>query len=210
MTAATAIHRARIVDAACMLVMALACAACSSRPSTASIRDVFASRLDQPGCAGSVMFKRFPVTLSGAADGIGPDNARTFDAFVAAGLLSRSGNTYSLSAAGRAAYKADEQGFCYSDGYEIRKIAKVEEIPDAQSSPDFDKGWFVTLDIAQKPVAAWARTPTVSVLALDRKALSSEPQTYHVTLAHARGKDGIEIDDPMFMLPHGFDVSDGI
>lgn len=188
----------------------LVCAGCSSKPSTPDIAKAFASRLDEPDCARSVMFKSFPVTLSDTViGGIGSGNAPSFDAFVAAGLLSKSGNTYDLTPTGKAAYSPGKQGFCYSDGYEIRKIAEVADVPDAQSSPIVDKGWFVTLDIAQKPVAGWARTPAVSALALDKKALSTEPQAYHVTLAHVRGKDGIEIDDPMFMLVHGFDVADG-
>jgi hypothetical protein len=189
--------------------VALACAGCSSKPSTSDIHKAFASRLGEPDCARSVMFKSFPVTLSDSGiGGIRLDNASSFDAFVAAGLLTGSGNTYNPTPAGRMAYRPEKQGFCYSDGYEIRKIADVADVP-ARSSPIVDKGWFVTLEIAQKPVAGWTRTSAVSALALDKKALSTEPQTYHVTLAHIRGKDGIEIDDPMFMLVHGFDVSDG-
>jgi hypothetical protein len=140
--------------------VALACAGCSSKPSTSDIHKAFASRLDEPGCARSVMFKSFPVTLSDSGiGGIRLDNASSFDAFVAAGLLTRSGSTYNLTPAGRMAYKPERQGFCYSDSYEIRKIAEVADVPDAQSSPVVDKGWFVTLEIAQKPVAGWTRTP---------------------------------------------------
>lgn len=210
MLAVNRVLPARVPALPLALTAFLACVACSSKPSTADIRGAFAPRLDVPGCARSVMFKSFPVTLSDTAiGGIRVGNASSFDAFVTAGLLSKSGNTYSLTPAGRAAYKLEKQGFCYSDGYEIRKVADVAPVPGVQNNPVVDKAWFVTADIAQKPVAAWALTPVVSALATDRMALSTEPQTYHVTLARVRGKESIEIDDPMFVLVQGFDVFEG-
>lgn len=170
-------------------------------PSDQEIRTALADKLDQPSCVTDVDYAAFSVMPAQSLPGEGHPS---LDAMVNVGLLAKDGETYVLTTAGRGAYRSERQGFCYSAGYEVRKVLDVATVPGDQAGTPVDKAWVVTLSIAQKPIADWARMPAIAARALDKNALSTEPRTYHVTLARFRGAEGLKRDDPMFMLPAGF------
>lgn len=173
----------------------------SSGLSEDDIHKALADALDRPSCMTDVAFTSFPVEPPPALFGNGH---RDFDALVSAGLATKTGKVYALTPAGKAAFDPKRKGFCYSAGYRIVKVLDVAPIPDAQLGPVADKGWMVTLSIAQKPVADWVRTPAIQKRVLDPKDVSTEPKTYHVTLGQERGTEGIKRFDTMFHLPSGF------
>lgn len=176
-------------------------AGCSSRLSDEEIRDALSDQLDRPSCFTDVEYRSFPAEP--ATEMTGNDHPN-FDALVEAGLATRAGKLYALTPAGRAAYHPERNGFCYSAGYEIKKVLDVTQVPDGGNGSVADEAWSATLSIAQKPIASWARNPAITRRAIDRRTLSTDPQTYHVILAHLRGEDGIKREDPMFILPSGF------
>jgi hypothetical protein len=73
-----------------------------------------------------------------------------------------------------------------------------------------EQGWTVTLAISQKPIADWARDPAVAGMAIDKSAVSTEPRTDHVVSSHYRGGAGVQRYDPMFVLPRGFEPTEGL
>ena len=184
-----------------LTLMAVALAACSSRPSDGDIRAALADQLDRPSCVTDIDFETFPVVPQRPVLG---EAHPSLDAMVTVGLLSKIGSRYALTPAGRAAYRPERKGFCYSAGYEIRKILDIAPVPGGQTGEAADKAWAITLSIAQKPIADWVRKPAIATRALDKTALLTEPRDYQVILAHFRGEEGLKRDDPMFMLPAGF------
>ncbi|WIN08861.1 MULTISPECIES: hypothetical protein [Pseudomonas] len=88
-----------VVGGAWMLV------ACAGGPSEGEIQAALQPKLEGASCVRAPMFKAFPVTLEeGFGSGTSMGNERAFDALVAAGLLAKSGKTYSLTDPGQAAY----------------------------------------------------------------------------------------------------------
>lgn len=185
-------------------------AGCTDKPSDADIQAALAPQLDGAACVTAPMFKTFPVTLSESFSGPGPasGNAPAFDALVSAGLLTKSGASYDLTDAGRAAHQVGVQGFCYADGFEIAEIKDVSEAK-GQQGPAVDQAWDVTLDIRQKPVADWAKAPSVKQLSRDPDVFTQKVHTYHVTVATIKGEKGLRLIDPRFSLNHGVSVSQG-
>ncbi|UFH50909.1 hypothetical protein [Pseudomonas sp. KNUC1026] len=187
-----------------------ALAGCSDKPSDSDIQAALAGQLDGQACLTAPMFRNFPVTLSDSFSGPGPasGNAPAFDALVSAGLLTKNGASYDLTDAGRAAHQVGSQGFCYADGFEIAEVKDVSEAK-GQQGPAVDQAWDVTLDIRQKPVADWAKSPAVKQLSRDPDVFTQKVHTYHVTVATVKGEKGLRLIDPRFSLNHGVSVSQG-
>ncbi len=97
------------------------------------------------------------------------------------GLLAKSDKTYSLTDPGRAAYVEQAPGFCYSQGYETAKIEGISPNTGPMGAA-VDKSWIVTVDIRQKPIAAWAKIPAIEELARNPENFSDVPKTCHVTV----------------------------
>lgn len=190
-----------IVSGALMLV------ACSGGPSESEIQAALQPRLEGASCVRAAMFKTFPVTLEkGFGSGTSMGNEPAFDALAAAGLLAKSGKTYSLTDPGQAAYVQQESGFCYAQGYEIAKIKDTSENTE-QMGPAVDKSWVVTVDIRQKSVAAWAKTPAVQKLARNPETLSEEPKTYRVVVGRLKADNTLQLIDPSFSIMRGLSVN---
>ncbi|SFG83792.1 hypothetical protein SAMN05444062_101643 [Pseudomonas syringae] len=200
--------RIREVAQAVLIVSgALMLAACSGGPSESEIQAALQPRLEGASCVRASMFKTFPVTLEkGFGSGTSMGNEPAFDALAAAGLLAKSGKTYSLTAPGQAAYLQQESGFCYAQGYEIAKIKDTSENTE-QMGPAVDKSWVVTVDIRQKSVAAWAKTPAVQKLARNPETLSEEPKTYRVVVGRLKADNTLQLIDPSFSIMRGLTVN---
>jgi hypothetical protein len=190
-----------VVSSAWMLV------ACAGGPSEGEIQAALQPKLEGASCVRAPMFKAFPVTLKeGFGSGTSLGNEPAFDALVAAGLLAKSGKTYSLTDPGQAAYVPQESGFCYAQGYEIAKIKDTSENVE-QMGPAVDKSWVVTVDIRQKSVAAWAKTPAVQKLARNPETLSEEPKSYRVVVGRLKADNKLQLIDPRFSIMRGLSVS---
>ncbi|RML53589.1 hypothetical protein ALQ93_102710 [Pseudomonas syringae pv. pisi] len=190
-----------IVSGALMLV------ACAAEPSEGEIQAALQPRLEGASCVSAPMFKTFPVTLEegfGSATSMG--NEPAFDALVAAGLLAKSGKTYSLTDPGQATYVQKESGFCYAQGYEIAKIKDTSENSE-QMGPAVDKSWVVTVDIRQKSVAAWAKTPAIQKLARNPETFSEEPKSYRVVVGRLKADNTLQLIDPRFSIMSGLSVN---
>lgn len=190
-----------VVGGAWMLV------ACAGGPSEAEIQAALQPKLGGASCVRAPMFKAFPVTLEkGFGSGMSMGNEPAFDALVAAGLLAKSGKTYSLTDPGQAAYVQQESGFCYAQGYEIAKIKDTSENVE-QMGPAVDKSWVVTVDIRQKSVAAWAKIPAVQKLARNPETLSEKPKSYRVVVGRLKADNTLQLIDPRFSIMRGLSVS---
>lgn len=195
---------------ACTLALAtsaLLLSACSDSPADADIQAALQPQLEGAACVSAPMFKNFPVTLSDSvSSAISSANAPAFDALAEAGLLAKSDKTYTLTEPGRAAYVQQSGGFCYAQGYEIAKIQNTEANTQ-QMGPAVEKSWLVTVDILQKPIAAWAKTPAIEKLARHAENLSEAPKTYHVTVGRIKGEQGLKLIDPRFSIMRGVSVN---
>lgn len=199
----------RLREMAFIAASALLLTGCGESPSDTDIQAALQPRLEGASCVSAPMFKDFPVTLKNSfGSGTSSANAPAFDALVDAGLLAKSENTYTLTDTGRAAYAQPSGGFCYAQGYEIAKIQKTE-VNTQQMGPAVDKSWLVTVDIRQKPIAAWAKTPAIEKLARHAENLSEAPKTYHVTVGRIKGEQGLKLIDPRFSIMRGVSVSQG-
>jgi hypothetical protein len=114
--------------------------------------------------------------------------------------------TLTLAEPGRAAYVQQASGFCYAQGYEIANIQNTEANTQ-QMGAAVDKSWIVTVDIRQKPIAAWAKTPAIEKLARNAENLSEAPKTYRVTVGRIKGEPGLKLIDPRFSIMRGVSVS---
>lgn len=123
-------------------------------------------------------------------------------------LLAKSNKTYSLTDPGRAAYVEQTPGFCYSQGYEIAEIKDIAPNTGPMGTA-VDKSWIVTVDIRQKPIAAWPKTPAKEELARNPENLSDVPKTCHVTVGRVKGEQGLKLLDPRFSIMRGVSVSQG-
>lgn len=199
----------RINSLALAATSALLLTACSDSPSDTDIQAALQPQLEGASCVTAAMFKSFPVTLSATfSTGISSGNAPAFDALTDAGLLAKSDKTYNLTEPGRAAYVEQAPGFCYSQGYEIAKIKDISPNTGPMGAA-VDKSWIVTVDIRQKPIAAWAKTPAIEKLARNPENLSDVPKTYHVTVGRVKGEQGLKLLDPRFSIMRGVSVSQG-
>lgn len=199
----------RIKELAFVATSALLLTACSESPSDTDIQAALQPRLEGASCISAPMFKAFPVTLGDSfTASVSKGNAPAFDALVAAGLLTKSDLTYTLTEPGTAAHVADASGFCYAQGYEIAKIQSTDVNTD-QMGPAVEKSWLVTVDIRQKTVADWAKNPALTTLTRHPESLTETPKTYHVTVGRIKGEPGLQLIDPRFSIAHGFSVSQG-
>lgn len=73
--------------------------------------------------------------------------------------------------------------------------------------PAVDKSWVVTVDIRQKSVAAWAKTPAVQKLARNPETLSEEPKSYRVVVGRLKADNTLQLIDPRFSIMRGLSVS---
>jgi hypothetical protein len=190
---------------AATIITGLVCAGCSSRPSDTDIAAAFASKLAQPGCIASTSFTSFPVPPDTATR-----NAATFDAFVQAGLLAKTGSSYDLTEAGRAAFKSEQRGFCYASGYEIASVKDTSTLGADQVGPAVEEAWRVTLDIRPKDVQDWVKSPALSAVAHGRQNASlASSATYQVTVGKIRGDAALKIVDPAFSFQPGAYLNQG-
>lgn len=199
----------KLASTLALATSALLLSACSEKPSDADIQAALQPQLQGASCVSAPMFKNFPVTLSESfSSGTSSANAPAFDALVDAGLLAKNDKTYTLTELGQAAYVQPSGGFCYAQGYEIAKVQNTE-VNTQQMGPAVEKSWLVTVDIRQKPVAAWAKTPSIEKLARHAENLSEAPKTYHVTVGRIKGEQGLKLIDPRFSIMRGVSVSQG-
>ncbi|TFY86597.1 hypothetical protein DYL59_21830 [Pseudomonas kairouanensis] len=197
----------KLASTLALATAALLLTACSEKPSDADIQAALQPQLEGASCVSAPMFKDFPVTLSNSfSSGTSSANAPAFDALVDAGLLAKSDKTYTLTEPGRAAHEPASNGFCYAQGYEIAKVQNTE-VNTQQMGPAVEKSWLVTVDIRQKPIAAWAKTPSIEKLARHAENLSETPKTYHVTVGRIKGEQGLKLIDPRFSIMRGVSVS---
>lgn len=197
----------KLASTLALATSALLLTACSEKPADADIQAALQPQLQGASCVSAPMFKHFPVTLSsGFSSGTSSANAPAFDALVDAGLLAKSDKTYTLTEPGQAAYVQASGGFCYAQGYEIAKIQNTE-VNTQEMGPAVEKSWRVTVDIRQKPIAAWAKTPAIEKLARHAENLSETPKTYHVTVGRIKGEQGLKLIDPRFSIMRGVSVN---
>ncbi|MBF7144966.1 MULTISPECIES: hypothetical protein [Pseudomonas] len=196
-----------VAQAAFIVSGALMLAACARGPSEGEIQAALQPELEGASCVRAPMFKTFPVTLKeGFGSGTSIGNEPSFDALVSAGLLAKSGNTYSLTEPGRNAYVQQESGFCYAQGYEIANIKDTSENTE-KMGPAVDKSWVVLVDIRQKSVAAWAKTPEIQKLARNPETLSEEPKSYRVVVGRLKAEKTLQLIDPSFSIMRGLSVN---
>lgn len=182
-------------------------AACTDTPSENDLQAALQPKLEGASCLQAPMFKAFPVTLENSfGNGTSTGNEPAFDALVEAGLLAKSAKTYSLTDQGRAAYVPQASGFCYAQGYEIARI-KDTALNTGQMGPSVDKSWVVTLDIRQKPIAPWAKTPAIQKLARNQESFSEAPKTYRVIVGTLKADKKLQVIDPRFSIMHGVSVN---
>lgn len=199
----------RKLPAASILSMLALLAACSGgKPSNDEILKQLASlKLDEPACA-TGMFEQLPVTL-GAQGAPGEGNAKAFDALVKVGLLSKDGMTYSLTEAGKSAYKPNYKGFCYSDGFNVQ-IKDVSDLSKDDYGPAVEKGWLVTFELTPRNLQDWVKSPemlaTASLTSLEKV---TAPQIERVNLLKVRGEDGYKLSAPWLSIDRGIYFSRG-
>ena len=197
----------KLASTLALATSALLLTACSEKPSDADIQAALQPQLQGASCVSAPMFKNFPVTLSsGFSSGTSSANAPAFDALVDAGLLAKNDKTYTLTEPGQAAYVQPSSGFCYAQGYEIAKIQNTE-VNTQQMGPAVEKSWLLTVDIRQKTIAAWAKTPAIEKLARNAENLSEAPKTYRVTVGRIKGEAGLKLIDPRFSIMRGVSVN---
>ncbi|WP_296255626.1 MULTISPECIES: hypothetical protein [unclassified Pseudomonas] len=196
-----------ITRAVVVSISALMLAACTDEPAERDIQAALQPKLEGASCVRAPMFKSFPVTLeNGFGSGTSTGNEPAFDALVEAGLLAKSGKTYALTDQGSAAYVPQEPGFCYAQGYEVATI-KDTAPNTGQMGAAVDKSWVVTLDIRQKPVEGWAKTPAVQKLARNQEAFSEAAKTYRVIVGTLKADKKLQLIDPRFSIMRGVSVS---
>ncbi len=170
------------------------------QPTEAEIREALAEKVNQKGCATSVMFDTMPIKKRLVAN-----NKNTLDALVAAGLLQKSGDTYALTSLGESAYDAKAKGFCYTDHYEIKNIAVVKEEDKSElSGSSLSGAWHVSFTIAPANVSDWAKNSQLleaaSLASLEKVASEKK---YTVRFVKVAGEDKISIADPHFSFRPG-------
>lgn len=197
----------RIREMALIATSALLLTACSDNPSDTDIQAVLQPRLEGASCVTAPMFSNFPITLSdGFSSGTSSANQPAFDALTDAGLLAKHDKTYTLTDPGRAAYVQEKSGFCYAQGYEIAKIQNTAANTHPMGAA-VDTSWVVTVDIRQKPIAPWAKTPAIEKLARNPEHLSEVPKTYHVVVGRLKGEQTLKLIDPRFSIMRGVGVN---
>lgn len=182
-------------------------AACSgSKPSEMEIRAALAERINQRGCATSVLFDTVPIKQERVAN-----NQTTLNALVSVGLLEKTGNTYTLTKLGQSAYDAKIKGFCYTERYEIKDIAVVKaEDKNALSGNSLSGAWYVSFTITPNEVSDWAKNPQLLQAASNASLEKiSGVQKYTVRFVKKAGEDKLILADPTFSFRPGFHFNMG-
>lgn len=188
-------------------LLPLALTACGgSTPSEAEVRAALEKQVNQKGCATSALFDTVPIKQDSVAG-----NQVTLNALANAGLLEKSGNTYTLTSLGQSAYDAKSNGFCYADRYEIKDISVVkEEAKNALSGTPLSSAWYISFVITPVNVSEWAKNPQVlqaaSYASLEKVA---GPQKYIVRFAKKAGEDKLFVADPRFSFSPGMHFNMG-
>ncbi len=176
----------------------------SSKPSESEIRAALAERINQKGCATSILFETIPIKQERIAN-----NQTTLNALVSVGLLEKTGNNYTLTKIGQSAYDVKIKGFCYTERYEINDIAVVKEEGNSTlSGKPLSGAWYISFTITPNKVSDWAKNPQLLQVASNASLEEiSGPQKYTVRFARKAGEDKVILADSNFTFQPGFHLN---
>jgi hypothetical protein len=168
----------------------------SSKPSESEIRAALAERINQKGCATSILLETIPIKQERIAN-----NQTTLNALVSVGLLEKTGNNYTLTKLGQSAYDVKIKGFCYTERYEINDIAVVKE----EGKSTLSGAWYISFTITPNKVSDWAKNPQLLQVASNASLEEiSGSQKYTVRFARKAGEDKVILADSKFTFQPGF------
>lgn len=169
----------------------------ADQPSEAEIVKAFAPYTAKKACASSVLFNEFPIKKS-----LVDSNQQTLDVFLAAGLIEKTGSSYTLSPLGKETYDTSKEGFCYTESFKISsfKIEKeVDSLPDKLTA-----AWFVSVDITPDQVSNWVKDDELlKAASLLSDKTPEESKKFTVRVGKKVGKEELEVIDPTFHFKPG-------
>lgn len=187
-----------------MLSACLTLAGCGTdQPSEAEIVKAFTPYTAKKACASSVLFNEFPVRKS-----LVDNNQQILDIFVDAGLLEKSGSSYTLTALGRETYDSSKKGFCYTDSFRISSFKIEKELNDLP--PKLTKAWYVSVDIAPDQVSDWVKNDEL-LKAASRMSDTApdENKSFTVRVGKIVGENELKVIDTHFTFHPGLTYNVG-
>jgi hypothetical protein len=189
-----------------ILPLVMVIASCgNNNPTEAEIRSALASKLEQKGCASSVLFKDFPIDKS-----MGDKNGDIIKPFIDIGFIQKSGDYYVLAEKGSRSYDKSASGFCYTERYNASDISVVKEEPKDELPPALTGAWYVAFKISPDNVEEWVKNQQL-IQAASLATLNDVVGTHSFTvrMAKKRGEDQLIIADPRFSFNPGIHFNMG-